>query len=575
MSGIRDLAARVDAATPASRDRTVDALRALAIMGVILGHWMVTALVLTNGKTGSTLHDASPLASLPALTPVSWVFQTLAIFFLVGGYSAARSYSASPRGDDPPSTPRRGASSAIFRGYRSWLGKRLARLSRPVVALVGVWTLLGTGLYLGGVSASTLHTALLLVLDPLWFLGVYAVLTALTPLAVALVRRLGAAAAAIPFLVVAGVDAVRFGLGGPSWVGWINVLAGWMVPYLLGIAWGRGAFAGRKVPALMLIGGVAATVALVLRGGYPASMVGVNGAKISNLNPPTLAVVTFGIAQVGLALLLRPLLARWMRRPVAWAAVATANLSAMTLFLWHQTAFLSVTMLGLLAGRLAGLHTAPTSFAWVAERLAWLPVFAAALAVLWLVFRRAERAPRSRRRARAIRPGGHPPPDPFSGRSGDPAADPPGAEPGQRHREADEDRGLGPLEVPEAAGRLVGDDLPQVEPTDPGLASRAALPERGHDQEPHRPHPGQARPARPGADRRLRLREGDRAARPVLARGSARSARLRQERRDARRRTARRWAATARRAGPASGAAARRRGRSGRSPGSAASRRER
>ena len=88
-------------------------------------------------------------------------------------------------------------------------------------------------------------------------------------------------------------------------------------------------------------------------------MVGVNGARISNLNPPTLAVVTFGIAQVGLALLLRQLLARWMRRPVAWAAVAMANLSAMTLFLWHQTAFLAVTMGGLLIGRLPGLHTAP------------------------------------------------------------------------------------------------------------------------------------------------------------------------------------------------------------------------
>jgi len=33
---------------------------------------------------------------------------------------------------------------------------------------------------------------------------------------------------------------------------------------------------------------------------------------------------------------------------------------------------------------------------WVAERLAWLPVFAATLAVLWIVFRRAERPPRSR-----------------------------------------------------------------------------------------------------------------------------------------------------------------------------------
>jgi hypothetical protein len=372
---IRKFAARIDAATPAHRDRTVDALRALAIVGVILGHWLVTALVVTSGPKGTTLADKSPLHSLPYLTPVSWIFQTLAIFFLVGGYAAARSYTGS---------------------YRAWLRKRLVRLSRPVAVLAGVWALLATGLYLGGVPWATLHTVLTLVLDPLWFLGVFAVLTALTPLAVALVRRLGAWAAAIPLAVVAVIDLARFGLGGPSWVGWINVVAGWLVPYLLGIAWARGAFRGWKVPAVMLAGGVAATAALVLWAGYPASMVGVNGAKISNLNPPTLAVVTFGIAQAGLALLLRPVLARWMSRPVAWATVAMANLSAMTLFLWHQTAFLSVTMSGLVIGRLPGLHTAPSSALWVAERLAWLPVFAAALAILWTVFHRAERAPRAR-----------------------------------------------------------------------------------------------------------------------------------------------------------------------------------
>ena len=192
------------------------------------------------------------------------------------------------------------------------------------------------------------------MLDPLWFLGVYAVLTALTPLAVALVRRFGVLAAAFPLVVVAAADAVRFDLGGPSWAGWVNVVAGWMVPYLLGIAWARGAFPGRRGPALMLAGGAAATAALVLWAGYPASMVGVNGAAISNLNPPTLAVVTFGIAQVGLALLLREPLARWMRRPLAWAAVATVNLSAMTLFLWHQTAFLAVTTAGLARRPAAG-----------------------------------------------------------------------------------------------------------------------------------------------------------------------------------------------------------------------------
>ena len=317
---------------------------------------------------------------MPYLTPVSWIFQTLAIFFLVGGYAAARSY----HGD-----------------YRSWLAKRLIRLSRPVAALAAVWGLLAAGLYLGGVPGPALHTVLTLVLDPLWFLGVFVVLTALTPLAVALVRRLGVLAAAIPLVVVAAADAVRFDLGGPAWAGWINVVAGWLVPYLLGIAWARGGFPGRRGPALMLAGGAAATAALVLWAGYPASMVGVNGAAISNLNPPTLAVVTFGIAQAGLALLLREPLARLMRRPLAWAAAATVNLSAMTLFLWHQTAFLAVTMAGLLLGRLPGLHTAPAGATWVAERIAWLPVFAVALAVLWLVFRRAERAP-VRRRPRPV-----------------------------------------------------------------------------------------------------------------------------------------------------------------------------
>jgi hypothetical protein len=165
-------------------------------------------------------------------------------------------------------------------------------------------------------------------------------------------------------------------------------------------------------------------------------MVGVNGARISNLNPPTLAVVTFGIAQAGLALLLREPLARLMRRPLAWAAVAFANLSAMTLFLWHQTAFLAVTMGALVIGRLPGLHTAPSSGWWVAERLAWLPAFAAALGLAWLVFHRAESGPRRSRQAPAPRrnrpvpepPGQLPPASPDGGGAGYPScAPPPGA----------------------------------------------------------------------------------------------------------------------------------------------------
>ncbi|MFZ3471856.1 acyltransferase family protein [Streptomyces sp. 4.24] len=363
------LADRIDAGTPVHRDRAVDALRAFAILGVVLGHWLVTALTSVDGG----LRTTSPLAHMSALAPVSWVFQTLAVFFLVGGHVAAQGY-ASARG--------RGVS------YRRWVGQRLGRLFRPVAAVLVLWTVAASGMLLGGVGTDTVHTLLKLVLSPLWFLLVFAVLTAATPL----VSRLSPW---WPPAVVAAVDVWRFGLDGPQWIGWVNVAAGWLVPYTLGAAWSRGAFSRRTPAALLLGGGAAATAALIIWGGYPASMVGVPGAAMSNLNPPTLAAVAFGLAQCGLALLVRGQLARAMSRPRAWAKVALVNLSAMTVFLWHQTAMMAVTSLGLLVSTdLPGLHTVPDSGRWIAVRLLWLPVFAAALAVCWAAFRTYEQGGR-------------------------------------------------------------------------------------------------------------------------------------------------------------------------------------
>ncbi|MEU6846649.1 acyltransferase, partial [Streptomyces sp. NPDC046716] len=374
-SPVRSFVRRADAATPAHRDRAVDALRALAICGVVLGHWCVTALV-PDGD--GTLRTASPLQHLPWLAPVSWLFQTLAVFFLVGGHVAAKSHASSrERGET----------------YGRWLRARLGRLFGPVAAVLGLWTLAAAGMLLAGVPFTTVHTLGKLALSPMWFLLVFAGLTAVTPL----VARLSPL---WPLAVVLHVDLVRFGFGGPSWLGWVNVAAGWLVPYTLGTAWARGE-PSRRCGWTLLVGGAAATAGLVLFAGYPASMVGVPGAPVSNLNPPTLAAVAFGLAQCGGALLLLGPLRRWMRRPAAWAAVALANLSAMTIFLWHQTALMAVTATGLLAGRLPGLHTSPDSVAWVAARAAWLPVFVVGLGVCAAAFRVYERGGPVRGRAPA------------------------------------------------------------------------------------------------------------------------------------------------------------------------------
>ncbi|MFD5460140.1 acyltransferase family protein, partial [Streptomyces olivaceus] len=276
--------------------------------------------------------------------------------------------------------------SARARGesYGRWLTARLSRLFRPVLAVLGLWAVTAVLLLLTGAEFTTVHTLVKLALSPMWFLLVFAALTAATPLLTRLHPLW-------PLVVVLHVDLLRFGLGAPAWLGWLNLAAGWLVPFTLGAAWTRGELDRRRAGWILLAGGTATTAALVAWAGYPASMVGVPGAPVSNLNPPTLAAVTFGLAQCGLALLLRERLRRAMRRPVAWAAVALVNLSAMTIFLWHQTALMATTATGLLAGPLPGLHTLPDGLDWVAARLAWLPVFALVLAGCWAAFHFCER----------------------------------------------------------------------------------------------------------------------------------------------------------------------------------------
>ncbi|GAA3288683.1 hypothetical protein GCM10020218_055160 [Dactylosporangium vinaceum] len=67
------------------------------------------------------------------------------------------------------------------------------------------------------------------------------------------------------------------------------------------------------------------------------------------------------------------------------------NRSAMTVFLWHQTSLLLVSLL--VPGVMVGLQTVPDGASWLAARLLWLPVFAAGLAGCVAVFHRFERPP--------------------------------------------------------------------------------------------------------------------------------------------------------------------------------------
>ncbi|UNO44197.1 acyltransferase [Streptomyces sp. MST-110588] len=371
---VRSAVRAIEDRTPAHRDRAVDGLRALALLAVPVGHWMLGGFTLDSG---GALHNASPLSTFAALAPVSWVLQMLGIFFLVGGYASVLSYRrAAARGE------RTGA----------WLRGRLARLGRPVLGVTATWAAMVPVLYALGVPEATLRTGATLVVQPLWFVGVYAVITALTPLCSRAARAMGVWSAAPLLGSVAVVDFLRYGPYAdamPSWLSLLNLLPGWMFAYQLGVSWGHGRL-GRPAARTLLLGGAALFAALLLFFDYPASMVGVPGQDRTNSHPPSLLVLALAATQCGAAVLLRDRVAALLQRPALWAPVVIINLSAMTILCWHQTAMLSAAAPVSFLGAVPGLTTAPDTVGWVLARLAWIPVLALALVLIGRVTRRFE-----------------------------------------------------------------------------------------------------------------------------------------------------------------------------------------
>ncbi|WP_228977497.1 acyltransferase [Streptomyces sp. DH12] len=355
---------RIELRTPAHRDRAVDGLRALALLAVPTGHWLLGGFTLDGD---GAIHNASPLSTFGFLAPASWVLQMLGIFFLVGGYASVLSYR------------RRSG------GTGTWLRGRIARLGRPVLGVTAVWATLTVAGSALGVPADTLRTGATLVIQPLWFVGVYTAVTALTPYCVRAARRMGPWAAAPLLASVAVVDLLRYGPYAdavPSWVSVLNLLPGWLFAYQLGVSWGERRM-GRREAWVLLVGGAVLFAALIAFFHYPASMVGVPGQDRANSHPPSLLVLALAAAQSGAAILLKDRIGALLRRPALWAPVVVVNLSAMTILCWHQTAMLAAAVpASLTAGAVPGLTTAPDTAGWILARLAWMPLFAVLLVLI-------------------------------------------------------------------------------------------------------------------------------------------------------------------------------------------------
>jgi peptidoglycan/LPS O-acetylase OafA/YrhL len=388
-------------ATPASRDRAMDFLRAASILAVVFGHWFISI----NHWDGGVIRSTSAIGVTSGLWLFTWALQVMPIFFFVGGFSNLVVLD---------SARRQGRSTLEFvRG-------RLERLLRPSLVFLGLWAAAQIAMHVADVGAPTGprlwgDTTLLrgmkppgatIPFGPLWFLGVYLVVVVIAPVTVWLHRRFGLWVPLAMALSAVAVDVVAFSTG--AWEGrWLNVAFVLLLPHQLGHAYADGTL-GRWSPWrfwAMAVGGLATlvllTTPLVFRlagktrfdwfpgiGHYPKSLLGTDVEAVSNAYPPTVCFMLGGIWTLGAVMLLKPRLDRWLRRDRPWRFTIVVNARIMTLFLWHMTAYL----LALLVLWPLGFGQEQGSTArWWLERPLWELAPGAVLLGLIAVFGRFER----------------------------------------------------------------------------------------------------------------------------------------------------------------------------------------
>lgn len=359
--------------TPPQRNRYVDFLRAVSILMVVTGHWLIVALHYTDGK----FIPGDLLELRPGTQWLTWVFQVMPIFFIVGGYANAVSLeSAHKRGTD----------------YAGWLVTRLNRLVSPLLVLLIAWAALAAALHLAGVSGNVLSLASRASLIPIWFLAIYIVVVVLAPVTYMAWQRWGFASFWGFALIGVLVD-VAFFSAQQRWLGWTNYFWVWLAVHHLGYAWRDGRMGS---PARLLAYsafGLFVLAALIFMGPYPFAMVGSPDEDLSNTLPPKITLLALGIAQFGLLLSIEAPMRRLLANVRIWAATVLINSMIMTLYLWHLTVMVIVVSLLYLADGF-GLRLEPASYEWWITRPIWIAVLYACLLPVALLLGPLERRPR-------------------------------------------------------------------------------------------------------------------------------------------------------------------------------------
>lgn len=328
-----------------TRNRYADLLRIVAIGGVVYGHWLLVSVTYQH-------HELSGLDAVDYIQWgrwVTWLFQVMPVFFLVGGYVNSLSWIEHH---------------ARGQGWTWWVRERAVRLLWPTAVYV-VFALASISVArLAGVPGRELAEAGWLAALHLWFLPVYLLLIALTPAMVLAHTRWGFA---VPLALAAGAALVDVGVKGLNLhlIGYANYLLVWGSIHQWGFAWRDRSL---TTPRWRLFALSAAGAAL-LAGFVTSQTFNVDMVGSGNTNPPSIALLAFAAAQTGLVLAAEPWVSRWLERPERWRRVRLLNGFVMNVYLWHFVPVLIVA----LAFYVTGVMPQPPigSGEWFVLRLVW------------------------------------------------------------------------------------------------------------------------------------------------------------------------------------------------------------
>jgi len=306
--------------TEQAQAHSMSLLRILSLTGIVLGESLLAFSMREDSDPGWTW-------------PFTWLLQLVPLFFLAGGHSNALAWRA------------------MEGHYVTYVASRVGWLIRPVLAFVIAWLVIPLSLELLRAPEHAVASFSRLIVQPLWLLGLYLLVVAVTPLTYRLHK---AFPVSTPLALLAGVVGLGF-VGGSlsAHVGGVLVA---LLFAQLAFHYADGTLWRVPRPVLLAVAGVAfaGLVLLTVFGAQPKLQLA-EPTGYAAFAPSLAGVLLIGIVQTALVALPREPGLRALSTSAPARAAAVVRTAPMTVYLVYLCAMLVLEGLAGVASREPGI----------------------------------------------------------------------------------------------------------------------------------------------------------------------------------------------------------------------------